>query len=277
MIEIVDTADFSCQADFTNGNKVIGNRLVPIGRSDSQYHRQICPRLFQMQAANYIDIGIKGAELHSSPFFRNRQKKYRPVKIKAVRSSAGHIKSRLSDQGLHLRQHRPGAFHDTAYTGAGGTLRTALQQHLGGVWNLFQTAASHLKNADFVGGPESVFGCPQKTIAAVLISFKIQNTVYHVLQNFGAGNGSVFIYVPDHKDCNPLGFTQLHQGHGAVFYLRYTSRGGVVFLVIQGLDGIHNQNIRLHLLNGLQNIRQAGFRQDKQILGRYPQPLSPEL
>ena len=98
-----------------------------------------------------------------------------------------------------------------------------------------------------------------------------------MFQNLGAGDISVLIDVTHHKNGDALGFAQLHHGHGAVLDLGNAAGRGIVFLIVHGLYGVHDQNVRLGLFHGLRHIGKPGLRENKQFLRRYPQPLCPEL
>ena len=78
-----------------------------------------------------------------------------------------------------------------------------------------------------------------------------------------------------HRD--PLPLRQLHQRHGTVLHLSHAAGGCVQFLVIQGLDRIHNQDVGLLLLYTLQHITQPRFGQDKQVFAVHTQALCPQL
>ena len=98
-----------------------------------------------------------------------------------------------------------------------------------------------------------------------------------MLQHLGACNVAVLIDVANHKHRDPLGFAQVHHGHGAVLYLGDAAGRRVVFLTVESLDGVDHQDIGFQLLHGLQNVRKAGLREDIQRFRSYPQPLSPKL
>ena len=81
----------------------------------------------------------------------------------------------------------------------------------------------------------------------------------------------------DHKDGDPMPFRQLHQGHGAVLHLAHAARRGGQIPVVEGLDGVHDQDIGLELIHRLQNILQAGLRQQIHPLAPDVEPLGPQL
>ena len=79
----------------------------------------------------------------------------------------------------------------------------------------------------------------------MLVSLEIQHAVHHVLQDLGPGDGALLVHMADDEHGDPLALGQLHQGHGAVLHLSHPSGGGIQVLVIQGLDGVHDQHVRL--------------------------------
>ena len=98
-----------------------------------------------------------------------------------------------------------------------------------------------------------------------------------MFQDFRSGDVTIFIDMAYHENRDTLGFAQLHHGHGAVFDLRDTSGRRIVFFVVEGLNGVYDQNIGLHLFCCFYNIRQSGFGKDKQVFRGYSQPFRPEL
>ena len=80
-----------------------------------------------------------------------------------------------------------------------------------------------------------------------------------MLQNLWTGDIPVFIDMSHYEYSDSLRFAKLHQCHSAVFYLRNTSRSGIVFLIIKGLNRIHNQDIRFQLVDCIHNIRKPCF------------------
>ena len=72
-------------------------------------------------------------------------------------------------------------------------------------------------------------------------------------------------------------FGQLHQLHGAVFYLSHAACRGIQFLIIQSLDGVHNEYIRPLLVHTLYHIAQISFGQYIEAFALRLQPLCPEL
>ena len=98
-----------------------------------------------------------------------------------------------------------------------------------------------------------------------------------MLQNLGACDIAVFIDMPHHEHRDALTLAQLHHGHGAVFHLRDASRGGLVFLIIEGLDGVYDENIGFHRFCGVHNVGKSCFRENKKFFRRNAKTLCPKL
>ena len=81
----------------------------------------------------------------------------------------------------------------------------------------------------------------------------------------------------DDKHRDSLSLRQLHQRHGAVLHLSHAAGGGIQLLVVQRLDRVHDENVRLLLGRAFQHVSQPGFRQHEQVFAVHMQPLSPQL
>ena len=111
----------------------------------------------------------------------------------------------------------------------------------------------------------------------MLLPFKMQHTVHHVLQHLGACQGAFFVDVAHHKNGDAQALGQVHQGHGALLNLGHTAWRGVGLPVVHRLNGVHDQNIRLLLLHRRHHIVQVGLRVEIQPLPGDTQPLGPQL
>ena len=98
-----------------------------------------------------------------------------------------------------------------------------------------------------------------------------------MFQNLWTGNGAFLIDMAHHKHRDAICFRQPHQRHGAVLDLGNTARRGSTVGVIQRLDGIGNENIRLYLADGAENFSHTGFRQNQQLFTVHVQPLRPHF
>ena len=109
----------------------------------------------------------------------------------------------------------------------------------------------------------------------MLVALEVQHAVYHVLQHLRPGDGALFIDVADDKNGDILALGKLHQCQGALLYLPYSAWDTVAVLVIQRLDGVDDQHIRLFLLGAGQHVAQPGLGQHQKVPGIYLQALGP--
>ena len=75
----------------------------------------------------------------------------------------------------------------------------------------------------------------------VAVSFELQNGVYHVLQNFRAGDGAVFGNVPDQEYRNIRLLGEAQQISGTFSDLHYGARRAFYAVGIERLDGIDDE------------------------------------
>ena len=136
---------------------------------------------------------------------------------------------------------------------------------------------SHCKNPDFIRRTETVFNCPDNTIALLLFTFKIDDSIHHVFQNLRSGDRPLFIYMPHHQDRDAFAFGLCNKGFRHRFYLCHTSGRAGNFVLINRLNGIHNNNIRLQALRLRQNFRNIRFRQHIQSVPLNMKPLCPKF
>ena len=101
---------------------------------------------------------------------------------------------------------------------------------------------------------KSVFGGAQDAVGKVTVSFKLQDGIHHVLEDFGSSNGPVFGDVADQKHRRAGFLGKLHQLCGTFPYLG--NRAGCRFykLAVEGLDGVDDQKIRIEGLDLLKNL-----------------------
>ena len=98
-----------------------------------------------------------------------------------------------------------------------------------------------------------------------------------MLQHLGTGDAALLVDVADDEHCDALSLGHLHQSHGAVLHLPHAAGRGVQFLVIQSLDGVHDQHVRLLPADTLQHVAQPRLRQDEQVPAVHGQTLGPQL
>ena len=80
-----------------------------------------------------------------------------------------------------------------------------------------------------------------------------------MFQNFRAREFAVFRYVAEHKRNNAFGLAQADEFAGAFAHLRHGAGGRRKFRVIDGLDGIQNQYVRVYVLHRLHDFLHVRF------------------
>ena len=114
-------------------------------------------------------------------------------------------------------------------------------------------------------GPKRFFDGAQQAEGVGAVPLEVEHRVHQVLQDHGAGQGALLGDVADHKggDVGELGV--LHEAEGRLPHLgqgtRRRRQGGGV----EGLDGIHREIGRAHLLHHLQDVFEAGLGGHQQI------------
>ena len=168
------------------------------------------------------------------------------------------------EQRLHLGQHRALAFHHAGDAGAGRVVRAAGKQHFRWIRHFDKAFAAHLEYTDLIRRAKAVFCRAQDAVAHVCFAFEVQHAVDHVLQYLRACDRA-------------LPFGELHQFHRTGAHLRHAARGRFQRILIERLNGVDDQNVRLFLFNGLQYIAKAGLRQDIQLVRLYAKAVGAQL
>ena len=150
---------------------------------------------------------------------------------------------------MNLAQDGAAALHGTCYTVAGNAQRTALQQHLRGVFDLFQPLPGHIKHAELIGRAITVFGCPQDTVREHLVPLKVEHGIHNVLHDFRACNGTVLVDVANDEHGNLLLFGHRQQPGGTLFYLADRAGRRRDIHATHGLNGIDDDQFRLFFLD----------------------------
>ena len=74
----------------------------------------------------------------------------------------------------------------------------------------------------------------------MLISLKVEHTVYHMLQYLRTRNGSLFVDVANHKNGHIFCFGQIHQCGGTLFHLADAAGSSLRAADAHRLNGVNN-------------------------------------
>ena len=112
-----------------------------------------------------------------------------------------------------------------------------------------------------MGRTKAVFGGAQNAVGQVAITFKLQYSIHHVLEDFGTSNGAVLGDMTDEENGRSRLLGKFHQLSRTLAYLRYRTCRRLDVLTAQGLDGVNDQKIRLKHFYLLKNLLRIRLRQ----------------
>ena len=162
---------------------------------------------------------------------------------------------RCTDQGLNLQQQRASAFHHHANGRPAQLFGSLGKQETRRIQYGHQSRGVHLVQANFCRGTESVFVGAQESVQVVLVAFKLQNNVHHVLQNFGTRQGSFFGDVPNEQNRHVVALGVAQKLCGTLPNLGNAAGRGFQCRTVQGLNGVNHQDLRTHFFCVFQNGR----------------------
>ena len=151
------------------------------------------------------------------------------------------------------------------------------EQHFRGIFDLNETVVFHLKDADLIRRAEAVLRRAEDAVGHVLVALEIEHAVHHVLEHLGTGNGALLVDVADHKHRDALPLGELHERHRAVLDLTDAACGRIQLLVVERLDGVHDQNVRRFLADTFEHIAETGLREHIKVPARDLEPLGAHL
>ena len=94
------------------------------------------------------------------------------------------------------------------------------------ILHLEQTVIAHLKHADFIGRAVTVFRRTQTAERTGGFPLEIQHAVYHMLEDFGTCQRTLFVDMTNNKNRHVAILRVLHQAHRAFLDLRCTAGSG---------------------------------------------------
>ena len=98
-----------------------------------------------------------------------------------------------------------------------------------------------------------------------------------MLQDLGTGDGPFLVDMADDEDGDPPALGQFHQRQGAALHLGDAAGSGVQGVIAEGLDRVHDEDLRLLGVHRLQQVREPGLGEDIEILALRAEPLAAEL
>ncbi|MPM82701.1 hypothetical protein SDC9_129763 [bioreactor metagenome] len=118
------------------------------------------------------------------------------------------------------------------------------EQEFRGIVYFTKPRLIHFVNPQFRCAAEAVFDASQNTVHIMLITFELQNGIYNMFQHFGPGDVALFCDVPDKNDGRFGLLCKLEDRRGTFTHLRNTSGRRFHGFVINGLNGVDNNQLR---------------------------------
>ena len=103
-----------------------------------------------------------------------------------------------------------------------------------------------------------------------------QDDIDHVLQHLGSGNGAFLGDVTDEDHWQLKGLGGENQLGRRLSNLRHGSGCALHPRRMQGLDGVHEQEVRLVLFDGLHDAFGGGLGQDEKVRAQNAEPVGPQ-
>ena len=265
------------QAHLAHHRPFSGHGPVHVGGSHRHAEGQVGGGLVEPQAPGHVDIGVPVEHFQPRPFFHHGQQQHHPGGIHAVRRTAGHRHKGLGDQGLDIHQHRPAALQAAENAGAAGPLRPLGKQGFRSVQDRLHAFGGHFKNAQLVYRAKAVFHRPEQAVFMLMVPFKIQHHVHHMLQHPGPGQGAFLGHMAHQEDSAAVGFGIAHQKGRALPHLAHAARGAAHFGAVHGLDGVDHAKIRLHGVHFFFHLVHGVFGEHQHLAVLRAQALGPQL
>ena len=135
----------------------------------------------------------------------------------------------------------------------------------------------HLEHADFIGRAKAVLDGAENAVLMIAVTFKIHDGVDHVFQNARARDLAILGHMPDQNRDAACILGKHHQIERAFAKLCGTPWSARQVALIDRLNRINYEHLRLEFLRLLQDFFEASFAKQKHIGARYVQALAAEL
>ena len=193
--------------------------------------------------------------------FENRQHHGQPVRIPADDGAPRRAERGRRHQRLQFHQHRTCALEAGEYRGARTAEVARRQEQFGRIGHLSQAEPGHLKDADFVGGTETVLHRAQDAELLRAFAFERQHGVDHVLDHAGTGDLAVLGDVADQNQRGAGFLGEANQRLCRCAHLRHGARRGFHGVGPHGLDRVDHHEARHRAFGqGGDDVLDRGFR-----------------
>ena len=140
-----------------------------------------------------------------------------------------------------------------------------------------QTILAHFEYTDLIRGTETVFYATQDTIGSMPVSLEIKHRIYHMFQHARSCNNALFCHMSYNKYRYVHPLCNLHQCPRGFAHLGDAPRCRGYGLVIHGLYGIYDHDLRLFFFYDLMDRIQICLAEQRQAFRKFPDAFRTDL
>lgn len=189
------------------------------------------------------------------------------VVVYAVGGAAGVGEGGGGGEGLDFDEEGAGAFDGDGDGGAGGVDLSFGEEGFGGVGDFDHALFDHFEDADFAGGSEAVFDGAEEAVFVEGVAFEVEDGVYDVFEDAGAGDGAFFGDVADEEEGGAGAFCHFLEAAGAFAYLADAAGGGFEVVGVGGLDGVYDDEDGVYFFDVFGHDGEVGFGDEEEVVG----------
>ena len=141
----------------------------------------------------------------------------------------------------------------------------------------YHPLGGHFKHAQLIDRAEAVFVGPKQAVFVLVVPFKGEHHVHHMLQHPRAGDRSLLGHMAHQHHRAAVGLGVAHQQGRAFADLADRAGSAGHFRPVHGLDGVDHRVIRLNLIQLFLNRVHGVFGQHQHFAPVRPQSRGPEL
>src|SRR5579859_429212 len=221
-----------------------GQRYILVGTEQGAKNGKIDGGVLHLQTTRNIEKDILYPKMKTTPLLQHRQQQLQPAQVEPAHRPLRRAIYRLGHQRLHLDQQRPQPFDRR---GNGNTTQLLLplrDQQLTRIADTPHAALGHFIDPQLSRTAKTILQRPEDAIGIMTVTLELQNSIDHMLEYFRTRNASILGNMTDQKHrrigllCKTLEFGRAFPD------LADTARGGFDVGRLQGLDGIHDHQLR---------------------------------
>lgn len=258
-------ADLARQSEFADDDGLPTERNGEVVARDGEREGEVRRSVGDLQPAGNRDEHIGGPDDYPAELFKQRKDDGEPLRVNPCGHPLRYRKGGLAYERLRLEKHRTRPFHRAADHASGRRRNILLEKYPARIFNRRKPVRSHLEYADFIRRTEAVLDGADQAVLMVAVALEIHDRIDHVLQDARPCDLTVLGDMPD-KNCDATRILrEHHQVERAFAKLRGTSGSPRKVFLIDRLDRIDDEHLRLDLCRLLQNFFEASLAKQKHI------------